>query len=153
MADHITFKAEGFKELEEVLVQMGNELGYDKASRRVLVPAVKSALDPVLTQARFLSPYDEKNSSDHHMRDTLKIHARNPTTKDQRSGFVERGDAVIGTVSVRTDQRAISQEFGNARVDAQPFLRASLESRSNDVINRLGTFLTYKLQQYKSKKA
>lgn len=152
MPDTFSIKAEGFKELEEVLVRIGEEMGYDTAARRVLVPAMKSAMEPVLTKARMLSPYDEKNISGVHMRDTLRINARQPNSRDKRSMYVEEKDAVIATVTVRTDKRAISQEFGNARVAAQPFLRTSLESQSSQVVNRLGTFLAYKLSQYKSKK-
>lgn len=152
MADTFTVKAEGFKELETVLVQMGEELGYDAPARRVLLPAMRSAMEPVLSRARQLSPYDESNLEGPHMRDTLRITARQPNSRDKRSTYIERNDAAIATVTVRTDKRAISQEFGNARVAPQPFLRIALESQYNNVINRLGTFLAYKLSQYKSKK-
>lgn len=152
MADAFTVKAEGFKELEAVLVQMGEELGYDAPAQKVLIPAMRQAMQPVLAQARALSPYDESNLEGPHMRDTLRITARKPNSRDQRSTYINKTDAAIATVTVRTDKRAISQEFGNARVPAQPFLRISLESQVNNVVNRLGTFLAYKLSQYKSKK-
>ena len=152
MPDAFTVKAVGFKELEDVLVQMGEEMGYDEPARKVLIPAVRSAMEPVLNTARMLSPYDESNTSGIHMRDTLKIAARKPNKKDMQSAYINDTDAAIATVTVRTDKRAISQEFGNAQVPAQPFLRPALESQANNVINRLGTFLTFKLSQYKSKK-
>lgn len=152
MPDTFTLKAVGFKELEDVLVQMGEEMGYDEPAKKVLIPAVRSAVEPVLARARALAPYDESNTSDHHMRDTLKIAARKPNKKDMQSSYIHDTDAAIATVTVRTDKRAISQEFGNARVSPQPFLRPALESQSEQVINRLGTFLAYKLSQYKSKK-
>ena len=47
----------------------------------------------------------------------------------------------------------MSQEFGNADTTAQPYLRPALESQSSRVIAILSSFLTYKLTQYKSKKA
>jgi HK97 gp10 family phage protein len=152
MPDAFTVKAVGFKELEDVLVQMGEELGYDKPADKVLIPAARSAMEPVLARARMLAPYDESNTSGVHMRDTLRVTARRPNARDKRSQYVEQNDAVIATVTVRTDKRAISQEFGNAQHDAQPFLRPALESQADNVVNRLGTFLTYKLSQYKSKK-
>jgi len=55
-------------------------------------------------------------------------------------------------VSARTDKRGISQEFGNKAVAPQPYLRPALESQAMKVVDILGTFLAYKLQQYKSKK-
>lgn len=147
------FKTEGFKELEEVLIEMGEDICYAKTASKVLIPAIKSAMQPVLQTARQLAPYDEKNFTTPHLRDTLRLSARVPSSKDQRSIYSEPGDIAIGIVSVRTDKRGISQEFGNNDTKAQPYLRPALESQSNRVVNILGTFLTYKLQQYKSKKA
>lgn len=146
------FKLEGFKELEEVLIQMSEDFGYDKGARRVLVPALKTAMQPVLEQARTLAPYDERNQTTKHLRDTLRLNARVPSPRDKRSMYIHDTDAAIAIVSVKTDKRGISQEFGNAEIAAQPYLRPALERQAQNVINRLGTFLTYKLQQYKSKK-
>lgn len=150
--DTFSIKTEGFKELEQVLVQMGEEMGYDAPARRVLVPAAKAAMQPVLMKALQLAPYDENNLEGTHMRDTLRVTAKQPNAKDKRSVYVDKNDAVIATVSVKTDKRGISQEFGNARVGPQPFLRPALESQINQVIQNLGSFLTYKLANYKSKK-
>jgi hypothetical protein len=66
--------------------------------------------------------------------------------------YVDKNDIVMGLVSVRTDKRGISQEFGNAAVAAQPYLRPALQSTQTRVIAILSSFLTYKLDQYKSKK-
>lgn len=161
-AEFLKFRTEGFKELEEVLLEVAKDMGYDKTTSRVLIPAVRSAMEPVLRDAYARSPYNEENIGAH-MRDSLRISARRPSAKDTRSQYYDKGDVVIGEVSVRTDKRGKAQEYGfnhymvkelgNARVPAQPFLRPALRSQANNVINRLGTFLTYKLQQYKSKKA
>lgn len=145
-------KLTGFKELNDVLVQMGEDFCYGKTASRVLIPAIKAALQPVLEKARQLAPYDESNHSDKHLRDTLRLNARTPSPKDQRSIYSEPNDVAIGIVSVRTDKRGMSQEFGNAQVSAQPYLRPALESQSSRVIAILSAFLTYKLSQYKSKK-
>jgi len=145
-------KLTGFKELNDVLVQMGEDFCYGKTASRVLIPAIKAALQPVLEKAKQLAPYDDKNHSTPHLMDTLRLNARTPTQKDQRSIYSEKNDVAIGIVTVKTDKRGMSQEFGNAQVAAQPYLRPALESQSNRVIAILSTFLTYKLSQYKSKK-
>lgn len=145
-------KLTGFKELNDVLVQMGEDFCYGKTARKVLIPAIKAALQPVLEKARQLAPYDTDNHSTAHLRDTLRLNARTPSPKDQRSIYSEPNDVAIGIVSVRTDKRGMSQEFGNAQVSAQPYLRPALESQSSRVIAILSSFLTYKLTQYKSKK-
>lgn len=153
MADTITVKTEGFKELEDLLKQMGEDLCYGKTASRVLIPAVKTAMQPVLAQARAMAPYDELNDSAIHLRDTLRLTGRIPNSKDMRSASLDKDTIAIATVSVRGDKRGISQEFGNARVAAQPYLRPALQSQMNKVIQILGTFLAFKLNQYKSKKA
>lgn len=150
--DTFSIKTEGFKELEEVLVQMGEEMGYDAPARRVLVPAAKAAMEPVLMKTLQLIPFDEKNTEGPHMRDTLRVSAKQPSPRDRRSVYVDKNDAVIAMVSVKTDKRGVSQEFGNARVKKQAYLRPALESQASKVVQILGTFLTYKLQKYKSKK-
>lgn len=147
-----TVKTEGFKELHDLLLEMANDIGYKKTARRVLVPAVKASMQPVLDMAKTLAPYDENNTTTPHLRDTLRLNARVPNDRDLRSMYIDENDAVIGIVSVKTDKRGISQEFGNEQVSAQPYLRPAIESQAQRVIQNLGTFLTYKLQQYKSKK-
>lgn len=147
-----TVKTEGFKELNDLLIEMANDIGYKKTARRVLVPAVKASMQPVLEMSRLLAPYDEKNTTTPHLRDSLRLTARVPNDRDYRSMYIDRNDAVIGIVSVKTDKRGVSQEFGNEQVSAQPYLRPAIESQAERVIQNLGTFLTYKLQQYKSKK-
>ena len=147
-----TIKTEGFKELHDVLLEMANDIGYKKTARRVLVPAVKASMQPVLEMAKTIAPYDEKNTTTPHLRDTIKLYARVPTDRDMRSMYIDKDDAVIGIVSTRTDKRGISQEFGNESTSPQPYLRPAIESQAQKVVQILGTFLTYKLQQYKSKK-
>ena len=149
MANEI--KLTGFKELHDVLIQMGEDLCYGKTAKRVLVPAVKTALQPVSQQIKSTIPYDEKNDSSQHMRDTIRVYGRVPNSKDNRSAHADRDAVVIGIVSIKTDDRGISQEFGNAVVPAQPYMRRALESNVSKVINILGTYLAFKLEKYKAK--
>lgn len=152
MADTFTVKTEGFKELEEVLIKMGEDFGYDKAAKKVLIPAVKSALQPVARAMWQTSPYDSDNYSSPHMRDTVRTYGRVPTNNDKRSAFVDKDTVVTGIVSVKTDKRRLAMEFGTAEVSPKPFIRSSLESQINNVLSILGSFLAFKLSQYKSKK-
>lgn len=146
------FQIEGFKELEAVLVQMGEELCYGQTAQKILIPAAKAAMAPVLASAKSNAPYDEKNTTSPHLRDGLRISGRTPNAKDKRSSHGSQNDVVVAMVGVRTDKRAISQEFGNAKTSPQPYLRSALESQADRVVQILGSFLTYKLNQYKSKK-
>lgn len=146
-----SFEAKGFKELHDVLIEMGEDLCYGKTAKRVLIPAVKTAMKPVYDQVKNTIPYDEKNRSGTHMRDTVRVTGRVPNSRDMRAQHADPDAVAIGIVSIRTDDRGMSQEFGNARVNGQPFLRLALETQANTVVNTLGTFLAFKLSQYKSK--
>lgn len=152
MADRFEVKLTGFKELNDVLVQMGEDLCYAKTARRVLIPAVKAAMQPVYQSAKMLVPYDENNTSSKHLRDTVRLNARVPSPKDQRSMYADKNAVAIAIVSVRSDDRALSQEFGNAQVSAQPYIRPALEGNVDRVLRILSSFLTYKLTHYKSRK-
>lgn len=147
-----TFKAEGFKELHDVLIEMGEDICYGKTAKKVLIPAAKAAMQPVVQTVKSTIPYDEKNRSGQHMKDTIRLTARVPNSRDMRAQHADPDAVVVGIVSIRTDDRGMSQEFGNARVPAQPFLRLALETNANTVVNTLGTYLAFKLEKYKSKK-
>lgn len=149
-----SIKTEGFKELEEVLIQMGEEFGYDAPADKVLKPALLSATTPVKDKLFQTIPYDNdpKRKPGPHMRDTIRAYAKRPSQKDQRSIYVDKNDAMIGVVEIKTDKRGISQEFGNARTAPQPYLRSALESQIDPAITRLKGYLNWALKKYKSKK-
>lgn len=147
----LKFKTTGFKELNDVLIEMAEDLGYKKTARRVLVPAIKEALKPVMDRAKSLAPFDEKNFTTPHLRDSFRVEARIPNNRDARSIYHNPNDVAIGQVTVKTDKRAISQEFGNEQVAPQPYLRPALESEAQRVINIFGTHITYRIQRYKAK--
>lgn len=148
-------KVDGLKELEEVLIQMGEELGYDRPADRVLKPALESAIEPVRVRLYQTIPYDESPNREPgpHMRDTIKASARRPSQRDKRSVYVDDKDAMIGVVEIRADKRGISQEFGNAQVPGKPYLRNALESQMDASLSRFQGYLKYALSKYKSKKA
>jgi hypothetical protein len=66
---------------------------------------------------------------------------------------VSETDAVIGVVSVKKSAVSLSQEFGNARTAAQPFLRISLESNRDNIINTLKSELAVSIPAYAKKLA
>jgi hypothetical protein len=154
--DYLKFQWEtsGFDGLEEILIQLGKDFGYGESTKRVLVPALRDAMRPALTTARaniLAGPYNAKNVTTPHMVDTLKLNARMPTSKDKKSAYIQQNDVAMAMVSVRTDDRGMSQEFGNARTPAQPFLRRALESSAIACVDQLEMILGRKLAEYRSK--
>jgi HK97 gp10 family phage protein len=176
------FEIKGLKETLEVFEQLRNDIGDQKASSKVLIPAVREAMKPVLSMAKALSPKDTGT-----LDRSLYITARRPTGKDKQSRYVKYQDSVISLVSTKpipkslknkfkashghlkgaeykktkkayfteqgylADGRAAANEFGTAKMSAQPFLRTSLESQAQSVSATLGQILKQKIEQYKAK--
>lgn len=147
------FKAEGFEELEQQLLELAEGFRGDLVMRNTVTKAINSALQPVLADVISRAPYDEKNTGPIHLRDTARLHARIPTAGDRKSEYVSETDAVIGVVSVKKSAVSLSQEFGNARTAAQPFLRISLESNRDNIINTLKSELAVSIPAYAKKLA
>jgi hypothetical protein len=151
---NVQYRTTGFDALEEALKQLGDDFGYGVGAKKVLVPAVREAMRPCLTTARAFilsGPYNEQNTTSKHMVDTLKLTARQPNSKDKKSAYIDVDDVAMAMVSVYTDDRGMSQEFGNARVPAQPFLRRSLEFSASACIDQLEMILGRKIQEYRAK--
>lgn len=178
-----TFEVKGLKETLEVFEQLRNDIGDKKATSKVLIPAVREAMKPVLAMAKALSPKGDT----HLLVDSLYITARRPSGKDKQSRYVKYQDSVISLVSTKpipkslknkfkashghlkgaeyksarkayfaeqgylADGRAAANEFGTAKMAAQPFLRVSLESQAQAVSATLGQILKQKIEQYRSK--
>lgn len=147
------FKTEGFEELEQQLLQLAEGFRGDLVMRNTVTPAVRIALEPVLASVISRAPYDEKNTGPIHLRDTARIDARIPTSSDRKSEYVSPTDAVIGVVSVKKSAVSLSQEFGNARTTPQPFLRVSLESNRDNIVNILKSELGERIPAYAKKLA
>lgn len=180
MVNTTKFAINGLTETLDVFKLLEEEIGDKKARSKVLIPAVKEAMKPVLAKAKSDAPFD--NSSNHsgvHLKDSLSIFGRRPTRNDKRSSYVSKTDSVIAMVTTKPipkklkkqttgmqrkeakkfyaskgivyDGRAIANEFGTAKMAAHPFMRPALESQASIVIARLSEILKQKIEQYKAK--
>ena len=52
------FEVEGLKETLEAFTQLQNEIGDKDAKSKVLIPAVRDAMKPVLAMAKAMAPKD-----------------------------------------------------------------------------------------------
>ena len=172
MADKSSVTVEGLKETQEVFKQLATEIGDKESRSKVLIPAVKEAMVPVLNAARLLAPVDTGK-----LKTTLGIQGKRPTARDRKSKYISPKDNVVAFVSTKPipaklkkqtkgmtkkqksqfyreqgyDVRAAANEFGTKKMPAKPFLRPALEGNVYDVTNRLGMILKNKIEQYRSK--
>ena len=175
MATTEKIKFEGFKELTEVLQEMERDFG-EQDQKKILIKAVKSSLQPVLTAAR-MNLISHGNVDTGALVASLRLEARKPTNKDRKSQYVSSYDTVIATVTtasgkqlkktkfvnvktkqkqvgIESDGRAIAIEFGTAKWkkgSGQPYMRPALESNTMTVLSKLGKDLALALTKYKSK--
>jgi HK97 gp10 family phage protein len=177
-----SFKIDGLKEVLAAFNELAEEIGDKKATSKILVPAVREAMQPVLNQAVSNAPVDTGG-----LKLSLQVEARRPTRRDKRSKYISDTDSVIAAVTtasgkklaqmsegkgllssrrklkklgvdnvenfmgIKSDARAIAQEFGSAHNGAHPFLRPAMESQAPDTARRLGEIIGKRLNQYKAK--
>ena len=151
----VSIKLEGVGSVQAVFRELADEIGDKKANSKILIPAVREAMKPVLAKARTDAPVDTGG-----LKRSLQVEARRPNRKDKRSKYIANTDTVISLVTtapgkklaklgIKSDARAIAQEFGTARNPAHPYLRAALESQSTSVVNNLAGILARRIDQYK----
>lgn len=146
-----TFRLEGFEELEQQLLQVGQMYRTDLVARQTLSKAANEAMMVVLYSAAMDAPYDSKSDGPIHLRNTIRLDSRIPTEADKRSEYVNDTDAVISVVSAKKSAVSLSQEFGNARTSPQPFLRPALDSNAERVISSLKDSLSRIIPEYVAK--
>jgi hypothetical protein len=111
----VKFHIEGGKETLASLTLFQEQFGDKDAKSKILIPAVREAMKPVLAMAKALSPKDT-GALDR----SLYITARRPTRKDMKSRYVTPKDSVISLVSSRPIPKKLKQQFhakyGNLKV-------------------------------------
>jgi HK97 gp10 family phage protein len=179
----ITFQITGLKDALAVFEELAVEIGDKKATSKILVPAAREAIQPVLNMAQMSAPVDTGG-----LRLSLQVEARRPTRRDKKSKYINDSDTVIASVTtasgkklakmsegsglasskrklgkmgnkeqaqnfagVKSDARAIAQEFGTAHNGAQPYLRPAMESNSQAVANKLGEIIGRRIVQFRAK--
>lgn len=157
MSVQTSVKVEGFDELFKAMDQLSQEIGKGKTDS-IWRKSLQQAFDPVLQSVKLLAPRDTGQLADH-----IYIKVHRPQSRDKNSKYYEnevwmarvtisprRDDSVKNTVLTKrgtfreyyqNKPVALSQEFGNARTAAQPFIRTSLERNVDKVIERLGKII------------
>jgi HK97 gp10 family phage protein len=164
------FSVTGFDELFKKMDLLSEEIGKGKTDK-IYRNAMTYAMEPVLQDAKSFAPKDTGEMSD---RIYMRVHR--PMARDKGSQSF-RGEMYIARVTVsslRDDsvQKTIlnkrgrfqtvysnkkpvgvSQEFGNARTPAKPFLRPALQMNIDNVQSRLGLSLFQKIAELTKAKA
>lgn len=95
-----TFKFEGLSDVLKAFDELAKEIGDKEAKSKILVPATKKAMQPVLGMAQQNAPVDTGG-----LRLSLQIEARRPTRKDRRSKYISSTDTVIAVVTTASGRK------------------------------------------------
>lgn len=114
----VTIKLEGIGEVDKALRQLEADFGQKESSKRVLVPAVRESLQPVLMQAISNAPKDTGG-----LALSLQVEARRPTAKDRRSKYITQTDTVIGAVTTASAKKLARMSEGKGLLTARRKLK------------------------------
>lgn len=96
----VSIKLEGIGDVYNAFESLAAEIGDKKATSRVLVPAVREAMKPVLSAAQQNAPVDSGA-----LRMMLQVEARRPTKRDRRSKYITQRDTVIAAVTTASGKK------------------------------------------------
>jgi len=150
-----TMRIEGLADVQRVFETLQMEIGDKKARSKILIPAIKKAMNPVMITAKQLSP-DNTGALDRSMKNL----AKRPSNKDRKSKYIFKSDSVIGVVSAgvtkeqknkygKPDLRAIAQEFGSSHNPERAYLRPALEKNVESVLTILSAEIVNYIDKFK----
>lgn len=105
----VSFKLEGVNSLLLKLDDIAEQIGDKKATSKILVPALREAMKPALQAIRAEAPKDTGALALH-----LRIEARRPNKRDNRSLYVRQGDTTIALVTTKAFPKKLKKEFYEA---------------------------------------
>lgn len=114
----VIIKLEGIGEVDKALRQLEADFGQKESSKRVLVPAVRESLQPVLMQAIANAPKDTGG-----LALSLQVEARRPTARDRRSKYITQTDTVIGAITTASAKKLASMSEGKGLLRARRKLK------------------------------
>jgi HK97 gp10 family phage protein len=114
----VTFKIEGLKDVYAAFEELASEIGDKKANSKILVPAAREAMQPVLNQAVANAPVDTGG-----LRLSLQVEARRPTRKDRRSKYITSTDTVIAAVTTASGKKLKQMSEGAGLLKARRKLK------------------------------
>ena len=105
MAEIAKFHIEGLQDTLAVFSELVQEIGDKQGRSKILIPAVKEAMKPVLARAKADAPQDTQK-----LKDSLYVTARRPSKKDMKSLYIKSNDNVIAIVSTRPIPKKVKKE-------------------------------------------
>jgi hypothetical protein len=107
MATEQKFEIYGLKETLDLFRQLQDEIGDKKARSKVLLPALKEAMKPVLYAAKNMAASNESNL----LQNSLMIMAKRPNARDRKSIYITSTDTVVCFVTTKPIPKKLKTKF------------------------------------------
>lgn len=101
-----TWQVKGLDSVLRNLDDVADVIGDKNANSKILIPALREAMKPVLMAAKEFAPKNTGALAEH-----LWIEARRPTKKDKRSLYVRQGDTTIALVTTKAFPKKLKKKF------------------------------------------
>lgn len=165
----VRFRVDGFEDLFKRMDEIKDEVGTGRTNK-IWRNILGEAMRPVLESAKQLAPRNTGQLEEHIY---MKVHK--PQNRDKASKYYD-GEMFMARVTSGTRRETdiyryvvnkrgklqtvianrkpvgVSQEFGNARTPAHPFLRPALEMNYEKVISKMGHMLRIFVESYDQRK-
>lgn len=159
-----SFTVDGFPELFKAMDELKEEIGKGKTDR-IWRDVLKKSMQPVLDSAKASAPKDTGQ-----LANNIRVAVHRPKQRDKAGKYYD-GEMYMARVTVspirddtgfkfvlnkrgkfqtvRTNKKPVpvSQEFGNARTPAHPFMRVSLSRNSGVVVQIMEDLLKLKIAE------
>jgi hypothetical protein len=114
----VVIKLEGIGDVDQALRNLEADFGQKESAKRVLVPAVREAMKPVLAAAIQNAPKDTMG-----LVLSLQIEARRPTARDRRSKYITATDTVMAAVTTASGKKLARMSEGKGLIAARKRLK------------------------------
>ena len=135
----ILIKLEGLGDVIKVFDEIAQQIGDKKANSKILIPAARDAMKPVLAMAQQNAPVDTGA-----LRLLLQVKARRPTSRDRRSKYITVNDAVIATVTTASGKKM------RAMSEGKELQRAKKRLAAMDSDAHVGAYRAHNFEGFKS---
>jgi hypothetical protein len=148
----VTFKIEGFAELEKALATELPKATARNAMRRAAI----ESMEPMRERMSQLAPFDpnDRDEDGQHLRDTMRT--QSPKAKLARALGTSRDAGVVvltgpAPVGKRARSNAGWQEFGTVKMGAKSYARVAADSEAPVVFSRIKDALTEQVDKAKKR--
>lgn len=135
----VLIKLEGLGDVISAFDELAQQIGDRKARSKILIPAARSAMKPILAMAQQNAPVDTGA-----LKLMLQVNARRPTSRDRRSKYITGNDAVIATVTTASGKKMAAMSEGKGLERS----KRRIASMENDA--HVGAYLAHNFKGFKS---